>query len=749
MSAVTPEPDRSPSAMPAPALVAMAAGQFALGAALGFEPYFALLAIAVLVVERLGLHVCRKGWQTSLALILLSIPPLTLLSLFEKPFKPAFLQSALMSHNATYAAGLFAAAAALWNALQPPTLSRRRNQITITAAMMFAAGNLRDEHTRSDLFVPTLIVWTIATVLSLRALVHVQYPAVVRPAGGRRARVWTGVMIAALLAIAVGSASESNAYLKRYGGALFRFFRAGTNTGISQTARIGSVRRIIQNRAVALWYVRGEAGEPLYLVGRRYPTYYRGGTWKTKPTVYRKLTLRERPAAAPRHKAGLRMLRDEIPSSVALFDFETTETGVGPELTPETGLRLDRVLLTRHPNTTLYIPPRTRAAAIGAAELFLTDSGTMVVGEGVNAREYWLLAGPTTTGQGYPAPLTADQRELYLGVPDDLRPIFQEQVIEATREPVPGTPTKAYPPGATLPDHEIAHRIEAWFHTNFRYALEFDGDPKAVDPVVDFLVNKKPAWCEFYASSMALMLRSRGIPARYCGGYVAHDYDIGSMTYTVRGADAHAFVEVWIEGKGWVIHDPTPPAGRAENQAHQRPGFWSRLYETLYKWVLELALRASTVSFRDWLAFLAERFLDLLLSFIATPLRALFTIAALVLLGRWVLKRLRRGPSDDDDPDQFSQDSYDSHEPRLIAWRRALEQRLAGLGIANIAALTPLELAERLESRVQAAEPDALPEPWSPEALAAAADKMRRFSALRYRGAPPTEAEWSELGEPE
>ena len=80
------------------------------------------------------------------------------------------------------------------------------------------------------------------------------------------------------------------------------------------------------------------------------------------------------------------------------------------------------------------------------------------------------------------------------------------------------------------------------------------------DNVYQFLFSQKEGVCQDFASSMVLMCRSIGIPARYVTGYLVTEKKEGtSSTYVVRQKDAHAYAEVYIPAYGWMLFDPTPP----------------------------------------------------------------------------------------------------------------------------------------------------------------------------------------------
>jgi transglutaminase-like putative cysteine protease len=114
--------------------------------------------------------------------------------------------------------------------------------------------------------------------------------------------------------------------------------------------------------------------------------------------------------------------------------------------------------------------------------------------------------------------------------------------------------------GAGTPS-ERAQRLEAHLIQDYEYTLDFRGR-SADNPIEDFLFRYKSGQCEYFASSMVLLLRSQGVPARLVTGFLGGEYNPFEGYYIVRDSNAHAWVEAYLEGEGWRIFDPTPPAGR-------------------------------------------------------------------------------------------------------------------------------------------------------------------------------------------
>lgn len=109
--------------------------------------------------------------------------------------------------------------------------------------------------------------------------------------------------------------------------------------------------------------------------------------------------------------------------------------------------------------------------------------------------------------------------------------------------------------------YDAAIAIEAYLRDSYGYSLERKAS--GTDPLADFLFNVRTGHCEYFSTAMAIMLRTRGVPARVVNGFLPGEYNEAADAYTVRQSDAHSWVEVYFpETNSWVTFDPTPPAGR-------------------------------------------------------------------------------------------------------------------------------------------------------------------------------------------
>ena len=119
--------------------------------------------------------------------------------------------------------------------------------------------------------------------------------------------------------------------------------------------------------------------------------------------------------------------------------------------------------------------------------------------------------------------------------------------------------------GAQTPAQK-ARALEGHLRQDYGYTLDLLAKPVA-DPLAYFLFERKKGHCEYFASSMAVMLRTLGIPSRVVTGFQSGVYNSMTGWQVIRASDAHSWVEAWIEGRGWTTFDPTPfdPSGGGSN----------------------------------------------------------------------------------------------------------------------------------------------------------------------------------------
>ena len=108
-----------------------------------------------------------------------------------------------------------------------------------------------------------------------------------------------------------------------------------------------------------------------------------------------------------------------------------------------------------------------------------------------------------------------------------------------------------------------AATLETWLRSQggFVYEERPEQPAGATPPLVDFVLRTQEGYCQHYAGAMAVMLRLLGIPARVAVGFTSGEYDDRRNQWEVTDHNAHAWVEVYFPGYGWLPFDPTPGRG--------------------------------------------------------------------------------------------------------------------------------------------------------------------------------------------
>lgn len=96
----------------------------------------------------------------------------------------------------------------------------------------------------------------------------------------------------------------------------------------------------------------------------------------------------------------------------------------------------------------------------------------------------------------------------------------------------------------------------------FRYSLRATPIDLTIDPVEDFLINRKEGHCEYYATALVLLLRAHGVPARLASGYSGAEWNPLGGFYQVRQYHAHSWAECYLPDGSWLTLDPTPARER-------------------------------------------------------------------------------------------------------------------------------------------------------------------------------------------
>ena len=254
--------------------------------------------------------------------------------------------------------------------------------------------------------------------------------------------------------------------------------------------------------------------------------------------------------------------------------------------------------------------------------------------------------------------------------------------------------------------YDAAKAIEWQLQRDYGYSLQMKAT--GPDPLADFLFNVKTGHCEYFATAMAILLRTHGIAARVVNGFLPGEYNDTAGAYTVRQSDAHSWVEVYFPGtQSWVTFDPTPSAGRVEPV---RTGLTAQLQK--YAEAMELLWFQYVVGYdkqeqRSLATTLHNQIFDYgrMVTRLFAAISSLFTnnvlllvsaavllalIVTLAVFGKrlWRFARRHAGRSKLEDGRGYA--SVEFYE-KLLA---LMEQR----GVLRDQAQTPLEFADKLKS---------------------------------------------------
>jgi protein-glutamine gamma-glutamyltransferase len=241
----------------------------------------------------------------------------------------------------------------------------------------------------------------------------------------------------------------------------------------------------------------------------------------------------------------------------------------------------------------------------------------------------------------------------------------------------------------------VERALRMFREQEFFYTLE---PPRlGADFVDEFLFGTRRGFCEHYASAFTVLMRAAGVPARIVVGYQGGELNAVGAYYVVRQSDAHAWSEVWLEGRGWVRVDPTAAVAPSRIEAgisaalapSELPGFLRRESSGFWYWRLQadVAWDWVNVMWDRWMiGFNPERQLGLVGRFglddwqdMVLALTVLIT-ALMALVGLAVMRQMRAAAPAD---------------TALRLWRRATRM-LAAQGLPQGAHEGPRDYVRRI-----------------------------------------------------
>jgi protein-glutamine gamma-glutamyltransferase len=238
--------------------------------------------------------------------------------------------------------------------------------------------------------------------------------------------------------------------------------------------------------------------------------------------------------------------------------------------------------------------------------------------------------------------------------------------------------------------------VEEHLRSGYRYDLDSPSGA-APQPLLHFLFESKAGHCEFYSTAMAMLLRTLGVPTRNVTGFIGGTYNRFGEFYAVRQGDAHSWVEVYLDGRGWTRFDPTPPSSSApRSEVTGMVAFLRDVIEAAaQRWsrhVIGYDLDQQIELFRS----VKQRYRDYGGAELGRRARPLLPVAVVLALGvlsylgwrRWRVRRLRVRP--------VKPIGQTAAMSRVVALYRSLEDALRGMGIGRQPTTPPLAHAKAL-----------------------------------------------------
>jgi transglutaminase-like putative cysteine protease len=277
----------------------------------------------------------------------------------------------------------------------------------------------------------------------------------------------------------------------------------------------------------------------------------------------------------------------------------------------------ERYIVSRRPDGSFLLPDLDRRSRPTAASSPQRPIHYRVLMEPLGSEVFFLASAPTSLFGNYRV-VTMDSSG---GVfdPDLEHPVGTYDATSNIAEPAPAqlrTASTAYPPeilwsylrlppsmdpripqlaaqvtSQSTNNYDRALAVESYLRTHFAYALEL---PRTLprDPLAEFLFVRKKGHCEYFASSMAVMLRSLEIPSRVVNGFHGGEFNDLTSQYVVRASDAHSWVEAYFPDYGWISFDPTPASPRSTSMQWSRAMLYMDAMQSFWReWVVNYDLR--------------------------------------------------------------------------------------------------------------------------------------------------------------
>lgn len=282
------------------------------------------------------------------------------------------------------------------------------------------------------------------------------------------------------------------------------------------------------------------------------------------------------------------------------------------------------------------------------------------------------------------ARLTAADRMRYLSLPPNVNERMRVLARDWTRD-------SANP-------EEMARAVEQRLRHDYSYDLESPSGATS-NPLDHFLFESKRGHCEYYSTAMAVLLRTVGVPTRNVNGFIGGTYNRFGRFYAVRQGDAHSWVEAWIDGRGWVRFDPTPPGDAApQSEIKGVLAFFRDLVEaSARQWnhhVVGYDLKQQVSFLSSVRRSMSSATPGVVSRTLSSPRRTGAIVVGLALLGfaAWWWRRERKNPG----RKKKLQSPREVHSRRATELYESLQQALVARGVPRPPSTPPLAHARGL-----------------------------------------------------
>jgi transglutaminase-like putative cysteine protease len=391
----------------------------------------------------------------------------------------------------------------------------------------------------------------------------------------------------------------------------FQFFQTQVPaySGLSDTTRLGDLEEL---KLSSLVVMRVWTDRPQDLRARAY-SHFDGRGWTVSPDTYRRL-----PTIALDTVSDARV-RDwlaNVPGSIYAIS--------GSEACSISDSCVRTRIIQNVFSGGMMVSPGNKVLARAALPSLRTDSQENLrplLADGVEV--YGILnrhAGDIVQ----PAPASSRELREALELPENTDPRIREISARLAE-------------GATTPEEKVRRTVDYLQH-QYHYTLKI-GNFRTSQPVAEFLFEKKKGYCQYFASAAAVLLRQEGVATRYVSGFHVTENNRSGDHYVIREMDAHAWIEAYIPGQGWVQTDPTPAAEYESLHANLGGGFLNNALEWVRAERAEIHVYFREQDWRTWLRRLWER--------TSRPLRGVssawggMTMVAILLLA-WLGRHARR-----------------------------------------------------------------------------------------------------------